>query len=32
MVAGAVRAFFEPGKAPSRVRLHFFEDPSLQLA
>lgn len=32
MVADAVKAYFESGNHPPRVRLHFAEDPSLIIA
>ena len=32
MVADAVNGFFEPSDRPSRVRLHFVEDPVVALA
>jgi len=32
MVTDAVKGYFEPGKHPRRVRLHFIEDPALLLA
>ena len=32
MVADAVEGYFDAGKRPARVRLHFVEDPVLALA
>lgn len=32
MVADAVTAYFESGERPSRVRLHFVQDPFLALS
>ena len=32
MVSDAVKGYFEPGQHPRRVRLHFVEDPALELA
>jgi predicted RNase H-like HicB family nuclease len=32
MIEDAVKGYFEPGNKPSRIRLHFVEDPVLALA
>jgi predicted RNase H-like HicB family nuclease len=32
MIADAVTGYFEPGKHPKRVRLHFNQDPVVALA
>ena len=32
MVGDAVKGYFEPGRHPKQVRLHFVEDPALVLA
>ena len=32
MIADAVEAYFDSGKGPQRVRLHFLEDPVVALA
>lgn len=32
MIRDAVGGFFEPSEAPRRVKIHFVEDPMLQIA